>query len=184
MEAVGEATPSLPLGCVRLWKRTMSSGDNRFSAIRLMSEPVRRLALKMASLIISVQNTLSYRGIRKMTIPINHRGHDHWLHTPPNGSTEVRLAGRGSKERPWAREQGEAIGDVGGFRTWAFCPPKEEGPHPEDPALGKITGSPQLLPRLASLNCRQVCRRKRTEFWVINSHRAAWPSLSSRASFL
>lgn len=61
MEAVGKATASLPLGCVRLWKRTMSSGDNRFSAIRLMSEPVRRLALKMASLIISVQNTLSYR---------------------------------------------------------------------------------------------------------------------------
>ena len=47
----------------------MSSGDNRFSAIRLMSEPVRRLALKMASLITSVQNTLSYRGIRNDISP-------------------------------------------------------------------------------------------------------------------
>ena len=93
VEVVGEATPALPLGCVRLWKRTMSSGDNRFSAIRLMSEPVRRLALKMASLIISVQNTLSYRDIRKMTYPINHRGHDRWFHTPPSGSTGVGVAG-------------------------------------------------------------------------------------------
>jgi hypothetical protein len=50
----------------------MSSGDNRFSATKLMSEPVRRLALKMASLMMSVQNTLSYTGIRKMTNAISH----------------------------------------------------------------------------------------------------------------
>lgn len=49
-----------PLGCVTLWNRTMSSGDRRFSATKLTSEPVRRLALKMASFKTSVQNTLSY----------------------------------------------------------------------------------------------------------------------------
>lgn len=84
--AVGVTTPSLPLGCVRLWKRTMSSGDNRFSAIKCMSEPVRRLALKMASLITSVQNTLSYKGVKE-----DDRSHQPWgrnmdhylhIHTP------------------------------------------------------------------------------------------------------
>lgn len=49
-----------PLGCVMLWNRTMSSGDKRFSATKFTSEPVRRLALKMASFMTSVQNTLSY----------------------------------------------------------------------------------------------------------------------------
>lgn len=51
----------------------MSSGDNRFSAIKLMSDPVRRLALKMASLMISVQNTLSYMGIKE-----DDRSHNRW----------------------------------------------------------------------------------------------------------
>lgn len=53
---------SLPLGCVTLWNRTMSSGDKRFSATKFTSEPVRRLALKMASFMTSVQYTLSYTG--------------------------------------------------------------------------------------------------------------------------
>ena len=70
------------------------------------------------------------------------------------GSTPLQVGPRG-----WGwqgEEQGEVTGDAGGFRTWAFCSPKEEGPHLEDPAPGKIIRYPELLPQLASLNWMQV----------------------------
>lgn len=48
-----------PLGCLRLWYSTMSLGDNRFSATFIMFFPVRRFALRMLLLDLSVQNTFS-----------------------------------------------------------------------------------------------------------------------------
>lgn len=50
----------LPAGCLRLWYRMMSSGDDRCSATGATSSPVSLLALRIALLLTSVQNTLSW----------------------------------------------------------------------------------------------------------------------------
>lgn len=48
-----------PLGCLRLWYSTMSLGYSRFSTTLIMFFPVRRFALRMLPLDMSVQNTFS-----------------------------------------------------------------------------------------------------------------------------
>lgn len=55
----GYILANIPLGCLRLWYRTMSSGDERCSATFVMSPPVTRFALRIALLLTSVQNTFS-----------------------------------------------------------------------------------------------------------------------------
>lgn len=49
----------VPLGCTRLWYSTMSSGWCKSIASFVTPPPVRRLALKIAPLSVSVQNTFS-----------------------------------------------------------------------------------------------------------------------------
>lgn len=57
---------SVPVGCLRSWYSTMSSGWFRSVASLVMSFPVRRLALKTALLLASVQNTFScWKGKKK-----------------------------------------------------------------------------------------------------------------------
>lgn len=50
---------SLPLGCLRLWYNTISLGFTKFSTTFVMFFPVRRFALRMLPLDVSVQNTFS-----------------------------------------------------------------------------------------------------------------------------
>lgn len=130
----------------------------------------------MASLIISVQNTLSYRAGENDN-PINHGD-------MTTGSTPLQMGPRGCTQLAGQGEQGEAIGDVGGFRTWAFCS-REEGRAPSRGLSHRENHwIPQLLPQLTKPELQAGVSGKGAEFWVINSLRAAWPSLSSRAFFL